>query len=73
MKDKSMVFGEGQQSSNKNTEKCRGMYRKGKNRRIKRNPNVYHGEKRRMHGKKHGTSGSGRRGRSSNPVAPALA
>ena len=58
-----MVFGEGQQSSNKNTEKCRGMYRRGKNRRIKGNPNVYYGEKRRMHGKKRGTSGSGRRGR----------
>ena len=58
-----MFFGEGQQSSNKNTEKCRGMYRRGKNRRIKGNPNVYYGEKRRMHGKKRGTSGSERRGR----------
>lgn len=44
MKDKSMVFGEGQQSSNKNTEKCREMHRRGKNRRIKGNPNVYKGK-----------------------------
>ncbi len=58
-----MVFGEGQQSSNKNTEKCRGMYGREKNRRIKRNPNVSYGENRRIHGKKRGTSDSGRRGR----------
>ncbi len=58
-----MVFGEGQQSSNKNTEKCRGMYGRWKNGRIKGNPNVSYRENGRMKGKKRGTSDSGRRGR----------
>ena len=58
-----MVFGEGQQSSNKNTEKCRGMYGRWKNGRIKGNPNVSYRENGRIHGEKRGTSGSGRRGR----------
>ena len=47
-----MVFGEGQQSSNKNTEKCRGMYGRWKNGRIKGNPNVSYRENGRMKGKK---------------------
>ncbi len=58
-----MVFGEGQQRSNKNTEKCGRMYERGKNRRIKGNPNVSNRENGRIKGKKHGTSDSGRRGR----------